>query len=111
MNYKFINTSINEYTFVDLGLPSGNLWAVENTITEFNFCDYFKTHAERISKADIFPEYFPSGADYSELLEHCKYEFKLLTKHVLFLIGGKITHYFPHVQEKRQKYEEKSKRS
>lgn len=75
MNYKFINTPINEYTFVDLGLPSGNLWAVENTITEFNFCDYFKTHAERISKADIFPEYFPSGTDYNELLEYCNYEF------------------------------------
>lgn len=75
MNYKFINTPINEYTFVDLGLPSGNLWAIENTITELNFCNYFKTYAERISKADIFPEYFPSGADYNELLEHCKYEF------------------------------------
>lgn len=75
MNYKFINTPINEYTFVDLGLPSGNLWATENTITELNFCDYFKTHAERISKANLFPEYFPSEADYNELLEYCNYEF------------------------------------
>lgn len=78
MNYKFIDTPINEYTFVNLGLPSGNLWAVENTITELNFCDYFKTHAKIISKSDIFPEYFPSGADYNELLENCKYEFNEL---------------------------------
>ena len=75
MNYKFINTPINEYTFVDLGLPSGNLWAVDNTITGFNFCDYFKTHAERVSKSHIFPEYIPSEEDYGELLKHCKYEF------------------------------------
>ena len=39
------------------------------------YSDYFKTHAERISKANVFPEYFPSGEDYNELLEHCKYEF------------------------------------
>ena len=58
MNYKFINTPINEYTFVDLGLPSGNLWAVENTITSLNFCDYFKTHAEGFQKLIYFQNIF-----------------------------------------------------
>jgi len=52
------------FTFVDLGLPSGRLWATENAP------DYYK-HQEAL---DTFGEFLPKGAAMVELIEECQVE-------------------------------------
>ncbi len=53
-----------DFEFVDLGLPSGRLWATENAPGYYNFN----------TAADIFADYLPKGAAMVELLEECKVE-------------------------------------
>lgn len=74
MNYKLIDTPINEYTFVDLGLPSGNLWAIENTITDLGFRQCISEYLRAINKSSI-SEYIPLWEDFVELNSHCDYKY------------------------------------
>lgn len=74
MNYKLIDTPINEYTFVDLGLPSGNLWAVENTITALGFKQCASEYLIAINKSNI-SEYIPLEEDFVELNTYCDYKY------------------------------------
>ena len=50
--------------WVDLGLPSGRLWASENI-------DGYFTYDQAV---ELFGEYLPRGAAFAELIEECKVE-------------------------------------
>jgi len=50
--------------WVDLGLPSGRLWAKENAEGYYNFDD----------AVDTFGDYLPKGAAFAELIEECRVE-------------------------------------
>lgn len=63
-----------ETKYVDLGLPSGTKWAVENEEREYTFY-------EAIS---VFPRQIPTLEQFSELFEECKYTVK---KDGILLIG------------------------
>lgn len=56
--------SPDNFTFVDLGLPSGRLWATKNAP------DYYK-HKEAL---ETFGEYLPKGTAIAELIEECQVE-------------------------------------
>ena len=53
-----------DFTFVDLGLPSGRLWASENAPGHY-------THDEA---EQTFGEFLPKGAAMAELIEECRIE-------------------------------------
>ncbi|MBQ4409373.1 MAG: hypothetical protein IJL31_00210 [Oscillospiraceae bacterium] len=53
-----------DFTFVDLGLPSGRLWANENAPGHY-------THDEA---EQAFGEFLPKGSAMAELIEECKIE-------------------------------------
>lgn len=53
-----------EKTFVNLGLPSGNLWASENE-------DEYYTYEDAVKQ---FGENLPTIVDYAELIHYCKWE-------------------------------------
>lgn len=55
--------------YIDLGLPSGTLWAAEN---ETDNGGYF-TYDEAVAK---FGDNLPTKADFEELLKHCRYRRK-----------------------------------
>ena len=50
------------FTFIDLGLPSGRLWATENAPGYYNFDE----------AVDTFGELLPKGSAMMELIEECK---------------------------------------
>ena len=50
--------------WVDLGLPSGRLWASENV-------DGYYTYDQAV---ELFGDYLPKGAAFAELIEECKVE-------------------------------------
>ena len=50
--------------WVDLGLPSGRLWASENADGYYNYNDAVET----------FGEYLPKGVAFAELIEECTVE-------------------------------------
>ena len=54
----------DDFTFVDLGLPSGTLWAKENA-------PGFYTHDEA---EQAFGKFLPKGSAMVELIEECKVE-------------------------------------
>ena len=56
--------------WVDLGLPSGRLWASENV-------DGYYTYDQAV---ELFGEYLPKGAAFAELIEECKVEWNPQTK-------------------------------
>jgi hypothetical protein len=49
--------------YIDLGLPSGNLWCVENVNEFFNW-----------ENTKIFNPLMPKLTDFSELYDYCKWE-------------------------------------
>ena len=54
--------SPDAFTFVDLGLPSGRLWATTNAPGHYN-------HQEAL---DTFGDYLPKAAAMAELIEECQ---------------------------------------
>ena len=56
--------------WVDLGLPSGRLWASENI-------DGYYTYDQAV---ELFGEYLPKGVAFAELIEECKVEWNHQTK-------------------------------
>lgn len=58
-----------KYTFIDLGLPSGKLWATENVKDENGDENHF-TFDEAV---ETFGENLPSKEDWKELFDNCKY--------------------------------------
>lgn len=52
-----------KFEFVDLGLPSGNLWATENASGRYNFDEAIKE----------FGEMLPSEHELQELIIYCKW--------------------------------------
>ena len=52
----------NAFTYVDLGLPSGRLWATENAPGHYTFNE----------AVDIFDELLPKATAIMELIEECK---------------------------------------
>ena len=56
--------------WVDLGLPSGRLWASENV-------DGYYTYDQAV---ELFGEYLPKGVAFAELIEECKVEWNPQTK-------------------------------
>lgn len=50
------------FTFIDLGLPSGRLWATENAPDFYSFDE----------AVDTFGELLPKGMAMAELIEECK---------------------------------------
>ena len=56
--------------WVDLGLPSGRLWASENI-------DGYYTYDQAV---ELFGEYLPKGVAFAELIEECKVEWNPYTK-------------------------------
>lgn len=63
-----------ETKYVDLGLPSGTKWAVENEEREYTFYE----------AVSVFPRQIPTLEQFSELFEECKYTAK---KDGILLIG------------------------
>lgn len=62
------------FTFVDLGLPSGKLWAAENVKVEA------ETHFTFDKAVKLFGNNLPSREDWKELFDNCKYEWEKETK-------------------------------
>ena len=60
---------LNEFTFVDLGLPSGKLWATENVKDE-NGNEAYYTFDDTVN---TFGENLPSKEDWKELFENSAY--------------------------------------
>lgn len=65
--------------YIDLGLPSGKLWADCNVGTEDcrESGDYFTY--DKALKLQTKEEILPSKKDFQELIDHCKWEWKELT--------------------------------
>ncbi len=59
-----------EFTFVDMGLPSGKLWATENVKDE-NGEEAFFTFDESVN---TFGNNLPSWEDWKELFDNCSYK-------------------------------------
>lgn len=55
--------SILKNRYIDLGLPSGNLWCIENVEGFFNW-----------EEINIFKPILPKLTDFSELCDYCKWE-------------------------------------
>lgn len=59
-----------KFTFVDLGLPSGKLWATENVKNENGDEGHF-TFDEAV---ETFGKNLPSMDDWEELIDNCSYK-------------------------------------
>ncbi len=56
--------SPDNFTFIDLGLPSGRLWATENAPGHYDF-----------DEANwVFGKFLPKGSAMAELIEECHFE-------------------------------------
>lgn len=65
--------------YIDLGLPSGNLWADCNVGTEdYRESGKYYSYDEAL-KLQTKEELLPSKQDFQELIDHCKWEWKELT--------------------------------
>lgn len=70
-NYKTHSTvNKTKYTFVDLGLPSGKLWATDNVKNENGDEEHF-TFDEAV---ETFGKNLPSKEDWEELFDNCSYK-------------------------------------
>ncbi len=56
--------SPDNFTFVDLGLPSGRLWATENAPGHYSYDE----------AVEVFGKFLPKGSAMVELIEECKVE-------------------------------------
>lgn len=74
--------------YIDLGLPSGNLWATYNVGADncFKTGDYF-TYNEALNLQNK-EEILPAKEDFQELINHCKLEWKELSQCNGYLITG-----------------------
>ncbi len=63
---KFTKESFKpeDLSFVDLGLPSGRLWATENAPGHYSYDEAI----------EVFGEFLPKGSAMVELIEECKVE-------------------------------------
>lgn len=57
------------HTFIDLGLPSGTLWATEN---EPHYLEYWDAVHEYFVDGAFREEKFPSQKEWTELFENCE---------------------------------------
>lgn len=62
--------NVNELQFIDLGLPSGKLWATEN-IKDKNGNEDYLTYDEAVQ---TFGKNLPSKEDWKELFDNSKYK-------------------------------------
>lgn len=60
-------------TFIDLGLPSGTLWATENE-PGFNYLKYWDAVHKYFIDGAFQEEILPSQKEWTELFENCKKE-------------------------------------
>ena len=76
-------------TFIDLGLPSGTLWATENAVIDgkayFNFDEAVKT----------FGKHLPSAETWNELFDLCRKSWDESRKGIIFTAPNKKTLFLP----------------
>ena len=65
-----VSPDIDKFAFVDLGLPSGKLWASENVRDENGKEAYFSFD----EAVENFNDNLPSKDDWKELIENCTYK-------------------------------------
>ena len=81
----FIKSMKDNFTFVDLGLPSGRLWATENAYGYY-------TYDEATEK---FEELLPKSEAFQELWEECQWLWDVKNKGMLVIGPNKNTIFLP----------------
>lgn len=80
--------------YIDLGLPSGTLWATENEIRENESVSYYTFEEAK----ELFKDNLPSKEQFQELIDNCKWEwldngYKITGKNGNFIIIPALGYY------------------
>lgn len=73
---KAVKTNLDDYRFVDLGLPSGTLWATANVVDHDNRPAYLSWD----DAMEMFPHNVPSWELFQELEEQCEWKWVTASK-------------------------------